>query len=614
METAYHLALGLHIFGGMSSLLTGLLAILARKGKQVHRISGRIYFWSMLLTCASALFISLIKDNAFLFHIGIFSLYMVFTGYRSIQNKSLQPSRLDLIMLILAMVNAIMMLISLKIVLMVFGGIGLSLAINDLRIFIQLYQKKALPAQAWILRHIGSMLGSYIATTTAFVVVNIQSTDYPIIPWLAPTVIGTPLIFIFSRKYSPKKKTVRPNIPMVLLLIGALFLTSTPHAQSYIDGGHTRHRFAQLNLGIDQRFFPNNQTSTSVVNASGLVEKKKLDHFTETRLHIGGTHFWGHADFYIAIPLTKKDAAGFYTGVETGALYYPWAVQHQKIRPYIGASFVPFRYKQGEGTELTRFKWPLMAGLTYNYKNHLIQIGCGYNSDVNEKYYITPETAVAVKTSPIWFSLGYKYRLETTVSAEKDWLSGRTKMLTDTLAALHRLDGLTIGIGPSSAFFLKKSSYLDESAPALDQHRVVDVFMEWAIGYYWHKPDVQANVSFRKINSTLEAYEMKHSVQRTAFTLETFKFICDYHGFAAFVGPALSYDQLEVNDHSDKQLRPGLTFGWDIRPNRIQSWYLRTNLRYFPNMKMNADANQSFHFDQLEFNFIQLVIFPGRFF
>ena len=124
METAYRIALALHIAGGMTALVTGLFAIIAEKGKRPHRISGKLYFWGMLLTCASALYISITKQNLFLLHIGLFSLYMVYSGFRSIQNKTLHPSLLDWLMLIMAAVNGLFMIYSLKIILMVFGALS----------------------------------------------------------------------------------------------------------------------------------------------------------------------------------------------------------------------------------------------------------------------------------------------------------------------------------------------------------------------------------------------------------------------------------------------------------------------------------------------------------
>jgi hypothetical protein len=103
--------------------------------------------------------------------------------------------------------------------------------------------------------------------------------------------------------------------------------------------------------------------------------------------------------------------------------------------------------------------------------------------------------------------------------------------------------------------------------------------------------------------------------------LEATKFLFDYHGFVPFVGPAISYEKLsfiedfEGNRTQDKQIEKfgyGLTFGWDIRPNRIQTWILRTNLRWFPNLSLEVEPGSNISFDNLEFNFIQLIIYPSR--
>ena len=95
----------------------------------------------------------------------------------------------------------------------------------------------------------------------------------------------------------------------------------------------------------------------------------------------------------------------------------------------------------------------------------------------------------------------------------------------------------------------------------------------------------------------------------------------DYHGFVPFVGPALSYEKLSFvesfentssADVTENKISYGLTFGWDIRPNRIQSWILRTNLRWFPNLSLDVDTRSEISFDNLEFNFIQFIIYPNR--
>ena len=55
-----------------------------------------------------------------------------------------------------------------------------------------------------------------------------------------------------------------------------------------------------------------------------------------------------------------------------------------------------------------------------------------------------------------------------------------------------------------------------------------------------------------------------------------------------------------------------LIFGWDIRPFRNSVILLRTNLRYYPSTTLDATSSESFAFDQLEFNFIEAVIYPER--
>jgi hypothetical protein len=58
--------------------------------------------------------------------------------------------------------------------------------------------------------------------------------------------------------------------------------------------------------------------------------------------------------------------------------------------------------------------------------------------------------------------------------------------------------------------------------------------------------------------------------------------------------------------------KAGITFGWDIRPDDLQGWILRTNLRWHPNLNVNMPDGKQMKFDQLEFNFIQLVLYPER--
>ena len=65
----------------------------------------------------------------------------------------------------------------------------------------------------WWFRHLSAMLGACIAATTAFLVVNAQAAGLPrtsMIVWLAPTIVGTPAIAIwtacYKRRFSSSRK------------------------------------------------------------------------------------------------------------------------------------------------------------------------------------------------------------------------------------------------------------------------------------------------------------------------------------------------------------------------------------------------------------------------
>lgn len=209
--------------------------------------------------------------------------------------------------------------------------------------------------------------------------------------------------------------------------------------------------------------------------------------------------------------------------------------------------------------------------------------------------------------------------LETTLSAEKSFLSGRSKYLSDSLGKRGELNGLTFAVGPSSAFYTRAASH-NQNRPWLGKHYNSSVFTEFSLGYYLHMPDLQFNFVYRNIVSKQKAFGTEQRSIRKAFSIEGFKFLADYHGFAAFAGPVISYDNLILNENMSGQtestniwrLNPGICFGWDIRPNRLQAFYLRTALRYFPGIKLKNKSGSIFRFDMIEFNFIQLLIFPSR--
>jgi hypothetical protein len=208
METVISYSLVIHIASGFTALISGLFAIMAQKGNQKHRIIGKLFYHAMLMVILSASLIAVLTTNAFLLLIALFSLFMNYSGKRSIKNKSLHPNALDWLVLLLGTLNGILMLLSNNLVLLVFGGISSVLAIRELVTFAKVIKDKPLPRKAWLKRHIGMMMGTYIATITAFIVTAgprfswYESIQPNWILWLLPTAVLSFLILYFTRKYT----------------------------------------------------------------------------------------------------------------------------------------------------------------------------------------------------------------------------------------------------------------------------------------------------------------------------------------------------------------------------------------------------------------------------
>lgn len=413
----------------------------------------------------------------------------------------------------------------------------------------------------------------------------------------------------------------------------SIFVSSSIIAQLYTEA-QTRHRFAQMTLGVDYQ--TNFGGSTNYLDSNGQMLSAELPQFHRPRFLIGGTHFWGHADFYIAILLTNPSETinnqdiSFTSGVETVFKYYPWKVKHQGVRPFVGVSLTSYYFEQsngflqyGDGPDMNHTSWPIQAGLTYNYNQHILDASLTWNYANEQDYYISPDVETQINTAPLYLSVGYKFMFDTTIGAEKDWESGRTDEVTKILADRGILSGFYLGAGMSSAFWLKQSPYNKENRPYVKRPSN-SLMPDFTLGYYNHKRDFNLAVSYRGFGTSSESYGARQSLRRRSLGLEFTKNIFDYHGFVPFIGPIVSYEALRFQEafetgplleEFDNQVRVGCTVGWDIRPNRIQTWLLRTNLRYYPSMNLDLpELGSSVAFDAIEFNFIQLIIYPSRMF
>ena len=194
-----------HIIAGSISLIAAVLAVLSSKGKKLHILSGRTYFWGMAIIFLTAIPMSIISVHIFLFLVAIFSFYLAFAGMRFARNRKGIANFFDWVAIGLMVLSGVIMLFlatnyfmnnnSQYITLAVFGLIAISLGYTDFRN----YRKICAIGNQRIARHITNMLAGTIAVITAVLVTNIHIEPVFIL-WILPTIVITPLIFWWNRK------------------------------------------------------------------------------------------------------------------------------------------------------------------------------------------------------------------------------------------------------------------------------------------------------------------------------------------------------------------------------------------------------------------------------
>lgn len=207
----------LHVAAGSIALLAGPIAMAYQNGGKIHRISGKAYLFSMFFIVISSIILSVYSGKWFLLMVGIFSLYLVGTGYRALYLKNLhkgqKPFLIDWVLLYGSGLTSIALLLwggaclyyqnSFGVVAITFGFVMLRGVRSD-------YNRFTIPPTEknhWLYSHISGMIGGYIATITAFTVQNIQMNP-SWVPWLAPTFILVPFLVMTIRKFKNKSEKV----------------------------------------------------------------------------------------------------------------------------------------------------------------------------------------------------------------------------------------------------------------------------------------------------------------------------------------------------------------------------------------------------------------------
>lgn len=144
--------------------------------------------------------------------VSVLSFYLVYSGYRTLYQK--QPvigknvlwydwavAAACLIFMLSCLGWGVYRVFqgSVNVLLLFFSVGGLFSILTE----VKRYRNQSLPKHAWLFNHLGRMVGGFIAALTAFST-NVLTFIPGLLQWLWPTLIGTPLIIYWIRKYRRK--------------------------------------------------------------------------------------------------------------------------------------------------------------------------------------------------------------------------------------------------------------------------------------------------------------------------------------------------------------------------------------------------------------------------
>jgi hypothetical protein len=213
MEETVKILIYIHAFFGGIGLITGIGSIIVKKGSVLHKRMGKLFSIGMISSSLISIPVSWMPnhENLFLFLIGLFTIYLVLAGNRALTFKTKEkPDWIDKIVsgsmlffssiMIIIGFYGVLNNISFSVLYLFFGGFGLFLTIKDFRF----YKNSTKPKNAWLISHIGKMIGALIASITAFIIAGLGIGN--LIAWTLPTILGTLYIIYWKRKM--KIKTV----------------------------------------------------------------------------------------------------------------------------------------------------------------------------------------------------------------------------------------------------------------------------------------------------------------------------------------------------------------------------------------------------------------------
>jgi hypothetical protein len=219
LSLIHKINIAVHVTAGSSALIAGLIALIAKKGQKLHRLTGRLFLVLMTIVIITGLIgVFVFGRNTFLLVITVLSGYQAFSGYRVIKAKSNFPRFADVFVCLAALVSALYFIYYFKMVGMIWapviiystvGWLFMIIAYDLGRYFIPTKTYRYL----WIHEHILKMVSAFTGLVSAFS--GTVFPQYQPYSQFVPSILGTLTAICFIIAVANRKKYVAGNLKAI---------------------------------------------------------------------------------------------------------------------------------------------------------------------------------------------------------------------------------------------------------------------------------------------------------------------------------------------------------------------------------------------------------------
>jgi uncharacterized membrane protein len=219
LSVIHKINIAVHVVAGSSALIVGLIAIIAGKGKKLHRLTGHLFLILMTIVILTGLIgVFVFGRNTFLLVITVLSGYQAFSGYRVIKAKTNIPRFTDIFVCLISLVSVLYFLYYFKSIGMIWSPVIIYSTVGWLFLMI-VYDlgRYLIPTKIygnlWIYEHILKMVSAFTGLLSAFS--GTVFPQYQPYSQFIPSILGTLTAICFMIAIPNREKYVDVNLKTI---------------------------------------------------------------------------------------------------------------------------------------------------------------------------------------------------------------------------------------------------------------------------------------------------------------------------------------------------------------------------------------------------------------